>query len=675
MVCFIAISPLIGFLINGLWYGLFQTPVGAKKTSSKLSGGIASLCIAISFVFSLSFFIKLLGLPPNQRIIEQTLFSWISVGSMQLDFGLRLDTLSSVFCLVITGVGTLIHIYSIGYMNHDATPAKFFAFLNLFCFAMLVLVLGSSLPVLFLGWEGVGLCSYLLIGYWYQNYDNAIAGKKAFVVNRIGDLGFLLGMFLLYSNYQSFDFLKLASLVPTFPVESGVVTSIAVLLFIGCMGKSAQIPLYVWLPDAMAGPTPVSALIHAATMVTSGIYLVARMGFLFRLSETAMAFIAITGAVTALFAATIALCQKDIKKVLAYSTVSQLGYMFLGCGVGAFGAGVFHVMTHAFFKALLFLGAGSVIHGMHEQQDICKMGGLRSKMPKTFLTFAVGWAAICGLPPLSGFFSKDEILWRAFSSTYGSFWLWSIGAITAVLTAFYMTRLFYLVFLGTPRFDEKNLGNGLSGHLPANLENVLHIRHATKGDPSQGKHQESRIHESSLWIIVPLQVLAVLSVLGGCLGIPHIHWGLETWLEPIFGQSHEIRQGVDPALEWLLMGVSVAGAVLGISMALTLYRNLKNAKELSQRAGAFYQLIENKWYVDEVYEFLFVRPVQALSQVFWRVIDVAFIDWIVVGLGRGSQWSGQCFRILQNGSVQFYSVMLLVGILASVGYLLYGLAY
>ena len=420
MLKWIPLLPLIGFTINGFWYALIQCRPGAKKAGATIPGIIGTAMIFGSFLISLRVFFYLKGQAEDARIVEETLFSWIKVGDFHLDMALRIDSLSTLFTLVITGVGTLIHLYSIGYMGHDATPGKFFAYLNLFCFAMLMLVMGSSLPILFLGWEGVGLCSYLLIGYWYEDIEKASAGKKAFIANRIGDFGFILGMFMIYTHFGTLEFAKITELLSkgefTALLNPAAVTATCLLLFLGCTGKSAQIPLYVWLPDAMAGPTPVSALIHAATMVTSGIYLLARLNLLFSLSHPAMMVIAVIGGATAFLAATIAIAQSDIKKVLAYSTVSQLGYMFLACGVGAYGAGVFHVITHAFFKALMFLGAGSVIHGMHEEQNIMKMGGLRSKMPVTFITFLVGWIAISGIPPFSGFFSKDEILWNVFAS-------------------------------------------------------------------------------------------------------------------------------------------------------------------------------------------------------------------------------------------------------------------
>jgi len=671
MLALIPLFPLVGFLINGSWYAFGQAPAGCHKAGSKIPGAIATLFIFFSFIVSAFIFNQLLSMEPEHRFIEQVLFSWMKVGGFNLEMAFRVDSLSTLFTLVITGVGTLIHLYSIGYMSHDETPGKFFAYLNLFCFAMLMLVIGSSLPILFLGWEGVGLCSYLLIGYWYTDEEKAKAGKKAFVVNRVGDLGFLLGMFIIFWTFGTLDFTELKHGVEqavhtgTLVADASVVTLICILLFVGCMGKSAQIPLYIWLPDAMAGPTPVSALIHAATMVTSGIYMVSRLNFLYALSPSALNVVATVGAFTAFFAATIAIAQRDIKKVLAYSTVSQLGYMFLGCGVGAFSAGVFHVITHAFFKALLFLGAGSVIHGMHEEQDIWKMGGLKSKMPKTFLTFAVGWIAICGLPPFSGFFSKDEILWQAFSSVHGSRVLWGLGAVTAVMTAFYMTRLFYLTFLGQPRFDEKKM---VSHH--AHHDDDHHGHDHGHSDHSVG------VHESPWMMTLPLQVLALLSAVGGLMGIPHMSW-LEHWLEPVI-PGHEgahgasLVGGVDPQMEWILMGVSVLGAILGIAVAFKLYRNLKGVEGLAQRFAPLHRALENKWYVDEIYEALIIKPLQGLAQVLWKCFDVGVIDRIVLSFGRVSAWTGQTVRLMQTGSIQVYALMLLVGLVATAGYFIYG---
>jgi NADH-quinone oxidoreductase subunit L len=657
MLALIPVFPFIGFLINGFWYAFGQAPAGRRKAGSKVTGGIATLFIFLSFVVSLMTFFDLSAMGPEHRMIEQALFPWITVGKLNVEMAFRVDSLSTLFTLVITGVGTLIHIYSIGYMSHDESPGKFFAYLNLFCFAMLMLVVGASLPILFLGWEGVGLCSYLLIGFWYTDEEKAKAGKKAFIVNRIGDFGFLLGMFMIFSAFGTLDFEALRAAVghagEHLPagVDVGMITSICLLLFVGCMGKSAQIPLYVWLPDAMAGPTPVSALIHAATMVTSGIYMVARLNFFYSLSPDALQVVAAVGAFTAFFAATIALVQSDIKKVLAYSTVSQLGYMFLGCGVGAYTAGVSHVITHAFFKALLFLGAGSVIHGMHEEQDIWKMGGLKSKMPKTFLTFAIGWLAICGIPPFSGFFSKDEILWMAFSSPHGSTFLWSLGAITAVMTAFYMTRLFFLTFLGNPRFKEENAHHDHSGH-------------------HDGHHGSGGVHESPAVMTIPLQILAVLSAIGGLIAIPHFSW-LEHWLEPVI-PAHAATELVAPGMEWVLMAVSVAGAVFGIGFALNFYKDLGKVKAVSQKFAVFHRLLENKWYIDEIYQALFIRPIQKLSELLWKGFDVAVIDRIVLGFGRVSEWTGETIRLMQTGSIQIYAFMLLIGLVATAGYLIYG---
>lgn len=646
MLALIPLFPLIGFLLNGSWYAFFQAPAGRHKAGAVVPGVIATLAILASFVVSLILFLQLNEMPTDNRVLDQLVLQWITIGDFKLNIAFHLDALSSLFTLVITGVGTLIHIYSLGYMGHDETPGKFFSYLNLFCFAMLILVLGSSLPVLFMGWEGVGLCSYLLIGYWYSDDEKASAGKKAFIVNRIGDFGFLLGMFLIFSTFGTLDFDTLrtaivhgheAALPSGIAVET--ITSICLLLFVGCMGKSAQIPLYVWLPDAMAGPTPVSALIHAATMVTSGIYMVSRLNYMYSLSPTAMSVVAAVGAFTAFFAATIAIVQKDIKKVLAYSTVSQLGYMFLACGVGAFTSGVFHVITHAFFKALLFLGAGSVIHGMHEEQDIMKMGGLKSKMPRTFLVFAIGWLAICGVPPFSGFFSKDEILWHAFSSEHGSILLWGLGALTAVMTAFYMTRLFALTFLGKPRFE----------HEP---------------------------HESPFVMVGPLMVLAALSALGGLMGIPKVMTGnegwLEHWLEPVI-PIHEVAGHASSSLEWGLMVFSVVLALLGIFVGLKFYRHLDRPKALAERWSVLHRLLENKWYVDEIYQTVFVRPIHALSVGLWKGFDVAVIDRVVLGFGRVSEWTGQTLRVAQTGSIQTYAFVLLIGIVMIVGYLIYGM--
>ncbi len=664
LIIWILLFPLFGFLINAGWYFFLQLGPGKVKAGSFSSGLIATLSILSAFAVSVFLFSQLAILPEETRFFEHVVFTWLTLPGLSLDVSFRLDALSGLFCLVITGVGALIHLYSVGYMSHDATPGKFFAYLNLFCFSMLVLVLGASLPLMFLGWEGVGLCSYLLIGYWYNDIEKASAGKKAFIVNRVGDFGFLLAMFLIFYTFNTLQFSELAKV---HMIESTTLTAICLLLFLGCTGKSAQIPLYIWLPDAMAGPTPVSALIHAATMVTSGIYLVTRLNFMFSHSPFALSVIAVVGGLTAFFAATIAVVQTDIKKVLAYSTVSQLGYMFLGCGVGAYFAGVFHVITHAFFKALLFLGAGSVIHGMHEEQDIMKMGGLKKYMPWTFFTFALGWLAICGIPPFSGFFSKDEILWYAMSSPHGSPLLWALGALTAVMTAFYMTRLFVLTFLGRPRFNEKSMGaknhHNVIAHKPAHD----HAHDSHHHEPATG------VHESPWVMLFPLLVLAGLSFAGGFLGIPHMSW-IEHWLSSVVPIHHdaESASAVAPQLEWILMMISVLGAVCGIAAAWGFYRDLEKVAVLKQKMMGLHRLLLNKWYVDEFFEKILVQPIYKFSIFFWKGIDVQVIDRTVLGFGKVSEWTGQTVRVLQNGSIQFYALVLFFGMLITAGYLIYG---
>jgi NADH-quinone oxidoreductase subunit L len=492
----IPLFPLVGVLINGLLLGRLPRPVVSF---------VACSTVGLSFVTSLLLFFELVGMEPAHRILQQTLFTWIPSASFNANVAFLLDPLSAVMILVVTGVGFLIHVYSTGYMHHDPCFGRYFTYLNLFTFSMLMLVLADNFLLMFVGWEGVGLCSYLLIGFWFEKKSAADAGKKAFIVNRIGDFGFLLGMFVIFWNIGSLDFLTVAEKAPAiFVAGGGLITAACLLLFVGAIGKSAQIPLYVWLPDAMEGPTPVSALIHAATMVTAGVYMVARSSALYMLAPDALLVVAIIGAGTAFFAATIGLAQNDIKRVLAYSTVSQLGYMFLACGVAAFTAGIFHLVTHAFFKALLFLGAGSVIHAMSDQQDMRRMGGLKKYLPVTFGTMLIATLAISGIPGMSGFFSKDEILWKSFSSDHGHWALWVIGVATAGLTAFYMFRLIYLTFYGKERMDD---------------------------------HTRGHIHESPRSMTVPLMILAVLSVVGGFVGVPHVFFGatnyFERWLEPV----------------------------------------------------------------------------------------------------------------------------------------------
>jgi len=660
----IVLVPLVGAVVNGLLN---------RRLPKKVAGLLGCTTIAISFVLSVKVFLRLVGMPADSRLVTDIVSTWIAFGSFQVDVGFTMDQLSAVMALIVTGVGLLIHIYSLGYMAHDKGSPRFFCYLNLFIFAMMTLVLGENLLMLFVGWEGVGLCSYLLISFWFNDEANAAAGKKAFVVNRIGDFGFLLGMFAigtvllphLHHGEGVFSFRVLAAhsdlLMPS-------ATLICLLLFVGATGKSAQIPLYIWLPDAMAGPTPVSALIHAATMVTAGVYMVARMNFLFVLSPTAMAVVAGVGIATAIFASTIALTQNDIKKVLAYSTVSQLGYMMAACGVGAFAAGIFHVMTHAFFKALLFLGSGSVIHAMSDEQDMRVMGGLRKKLPITFWTFLIGTLAIAGVFPLAGFFSKDEILWKAFSSDHGSIWIWAIGLLAAGLTAFYMMRLVVMTFFGENRASDE-------------------VR----------KH----IHESPATMTMPLVILAVLSIVGGWIGWPHFLGGVnhfETWLEPVFaggghhavaaaghhaataaghvadaGHAVENAHAHDTQLEWTLMFGASAIALLGMFCGWFIYSKRPGIADSSRKAaGGFgYRLLLNKYYVDELYENMFIRPGHGLSKrILWKWIDTGLIDGLLVnGSAIAVAITGSLMRLLHNGQIRFYAYMFAVGVTVFVLYL------
>ena len=601
-------------------FNLFLGPRYGRRVVNWVSPGM----VFLAFCFAFAAFVQL----PDGGALVDNVYPWIYSGALHVDIALRVDPLSGAMIMVITGVGFLIHVYSVGYMAHDDDVVRYFAYLNLFTTAMLLLVLGDNVLLLFVGWEGVGLCSYLLIGFWYTDDEKASAGKKAFIVNRIGDAGFLLGLFLLFWSLGShgvwtLSFSEIAAHASVLPVTT--VTLICLLFFVGAAGKSAQIPLYVWLPDAMAGPTPVSALIHAATMVTAGIYLIARMHFLYSLSQTALAVVAVVGAVTALFAATIALVQTDIKKVLAYSTVSQLGYMFLGLGVGAYAAGVFHVMTHAFFKALLFLGAGSVIHGMSEEQDIRKMGGLKSRMPTTYGTFAIGCLAIAGFPLLSGFFSKDLILEHAFGSPHGSPVLWLMGTLGAGLTAFYMFRLFFVTFWGENR-----------------------------SDPEVAHH----IHESPQVMTMPLVVLAILSVVGGYFTLPEL-------LSPLYGHAHP---HVSPLVKYLptLLGLG------GIGLAYRWYvQNPATPDRLSRRFAGLHRLLLNKYYVDELYEAAIIRPLLAVSDWLWKVWDTVVIDGLVNGTAQVIQANGSILRFWQTGNVQTYALSFCCGAIVILGYYLW----
>jgi len=631
------LAPLLGFLINGARY---------RKHSAEVAGGIATGAAAISFISALAIFFQLLDLPAEERRVAVQFFDWIRVADLKIPAGFVIDQISGIMILVVTGVGSLIHLFSISYMHHDKGVAKYFAYLNLFLFNMILLVLGDSLPVMFVGWEGVGLCSYLLIGFWFTDKEKAAAGMKAFVTNRIGDAAFILGMFILFLHFGTLNFQELNRMVPVDPSLAwfGPIGLGTLLLFIGATGKSAQIPLYVWLPDAMAGPTPVSALIHAATMVTAGVYMIVRMNPLFLAAPNTMMVIASIGALTAVMAASIGLTQWDIKKVLAYSTVSQLGYMFLACGVGAFGAALFHLMTHAFFKALMFLGSGSVIHAMHEEQDIRKMGGLKKYMPVTHLTFLLGWLAIIGMPPFAGFFSKDEILWMAFHSPRGHILFWILGFVGALMTAFYMTRLMALTFWGESRVDKK-----------------IHP------------------HESPLLMKIPLIVLALLSVVGGWIGVPHVigsllpgepHNILEHWLEPVVKSVPGMEAG-DPTLEWSLMGASVFFAAIAAAVAYHFYvRNPSQPKKIAEALGGFYRLVFNKYRIDELYAATLIRPLIKASQGLWFYVDVNFIDkatFVTADLVRGG---GLFVRGLQNGNIQRYALYVAFGVVVSLSFIL-----
>lgn len=624
--------PLLGFLFNGLF--------GSRIKNEKVIGIIGSSTVGIAFVVTLLAFFETLGLPVENRSNTVELFTWLNVAGLNIKFAYLVDQLSLTMSLVVTGVGFLIHVYSIGYMHGDKGFWRFFSYLNLFIFAMMNLVLGDNFVVLFLGWEGVGLCSYLLIGFWYdRKFEKGTvpeAAKKAFVVNRIGDFGFLLGMFLIYYTFDSLNFTEVFNKAASFPVSEATFGLIAIFLFIGATGKSAQIPLFVWLPDAMAGPTPVSALIHAATMVTAGVYMVSRAAIIFASAPTVMMVVAVIGLLTALMAATIGLVQNDIKKVLAYSTVSQLGYMFLAAGVGAFSASIFHVMTHAFFKALLFLGAGSVIHGMHEEQNIQRYGGLKKYMPKTYATFFIATLAIAGIPGLSGFFSKDEILWYSYAN--GGILFWLIGVITAMMTAFYMFRLLSLTFYGKERFD----------------------------------HHHVHPHESPSVMTVPLMILAFFSVIGGYIGIPEVFSGehgnqFHNWLEPIYAPaiaklnsfgSHSHFE------EILLMVLSVALALSAIYFAIKIYTQQPDiAEKISARFKKVYNILLNKYYVDEIYEAAVIQPIQKGSEkVLWKFTDNLIIDGAVNGIAKVIYAGSGFIRKIQNGIAQFYAIIMMLGI-------------
>jgi NADH-quinone oxidoreductase subunit L len=612
IIGFIILWPFVGFLFNGLGRNVWS-----KKTVAFKATGY----ILASFICSILAFIQV----QEQGAISVHYFDFINTSSLTIPFDFKVDALSSLFLLVITGVGTLIHLYSTAYMHEEEAPhyARYFAYLNLFIFSMLLLVLGDNFVIMFIGWEGVGLCSYLLIGYWFSNASFNYAAKKAFIMNRIGDLGFLLAIFWLIVKLGTVSYGEVFTAESLAKLSSTDITAITLLLFVGAMGKSAQIPLFTWLPDAMAGPTPVSALIHAATMVTAGIYMITRANMLFSASELTQHVIAIVGISTALLSATIALKQNDIKKVLAYSTVSQLGYMFLGLGVGAYSGAVFHVITHAFFKALLFLGAGSVIHAMHHEQDIRKMGGLKSKLPITHITFLIACIAIAGVPPFSGFFSKDEILAAAFAK---SPIYWALGVIGAAMTAFYMFRLYATTFLGQFR----------------------------------GTHeQEHHLHESPFAMTLPLILLAVASAIAGALGIPALmggnHW-LSHQLIPIIGEAHEAH--LSHETEWILMGVSVTIAVIALLIAVSRYKKQAD-EEPTSTLGKF---LYNKWHIDELYNNAIVEPLNKMSGFLKETIERKVIDGAVNGTGKLVQYGARQIRLIQSGQVGYYILFMVLSL-------------
>ena len=617
----VPLIPLLGSVIN-VFFG--------QRLGRRNAGLLGCAAVGASLAIAAYVFFQL----PAAGIFRDPIYTWFESGSFKVSLSLQADALTSVMLLIVTGIGFLIHVYSLGYMGHDEGMVRFFVYLNLFIFFMLLLVMADNLILLFVGWEGVGLCSYLLIGFWYEDPDNTIAGNKAFIVNRIGDFGFLLGIFLLVTELGrqgiwTLDFAELQKHVQMLrPASIGLIT---LLLFAGATGKSAQIPLFVWLPDAMAGPTPVSALIHAATMVTAGVYMTARLHFLFALAPATLSFIAWIGAATAFFAATIALTQNDIKKVLAYSTVSQLGYMFLAVGVGAFSAAIFHVFTHAFFKACLFLGAGSVIHALSGEQNMRNMGGLKSYMPKTYWTYVIAALAIAGVPFTAGFFSKDLILWRAFS--HGAMLLWGIGLITAGMTAFYMFRQLFMVFHGECRADA---------------------------------HAKAHLHESPSAMTLPLIVLAIGSIFSGWLGAPEYLWGSawDRWLQPMFGAvEHHGEAGTEITLTGLTLAVVAAGLF---------WAYLKYGKAGAQIAedseNVFYRLSLNKYYVDEFYDAVIVRPFTACSRFLAQIIDPWLIDGTVNGIAALARGLGWVARGLQTGNVQHYLAGFLLGTLALLAY-------
>jgi NADH-quinone oxidoreductase subunit L len=626
-VWLIPLFPLIGFCINGL--------VG-KSLPKGVVGAIGASAVGLSFLVTVAIFLEFLKLPAGKTAVEKVVYTWIASGSFKVSVAFLIDPLSLIMLLVVSGVSTLIHIYSIGYMHDDEGFYRYFAYLNLFVFAMLILVSANNFLLMFVGWEGVGLCSYLLIGFWYEKQSASDAGKKAFVVNRIGDFGFLLGIFMIFWTFGTINFSEVFPLAAKYPMGSGIITAITLALFLGATGKSAQLPLYTWLPDAMEGPTPVSALIHAATMVTAGVFMVARCSTLFVLAPVSLTVVAAVGALTAIFAATIGMTQFDIKRVLAYSTVSQLGYMFLACGVGAFVSGIFHLMTHAFFKALLFLGSGSVIHGMHGEQDMRHMGHLKKYMPITYWTFFLATLAIAGIFPFAGFFSKDEILFHSLVS--GHYVFWGIATVAAFITAFYMFRAVFMTFHGEARFD-------------------LHHVHP---------------HESPPLMTFPLMTLAVLSVVGGFVGFPIIEGAnkFKNFLSPaITPLVHEVHAPV--WFEITMMIFSMAVAAVGIFMAYKMYiKKPEMPDEVVKKIPVVYDLVYHKYYVDEVYDATVVEPIKNGSVFLWHGVDENVIDGAVNGSATTVGWLSSHLRKLETGFVQNYALAILVGVVLVTGYLI-----
>jgi NADH-quinone oxidoreductase subunit L len=622
----IPVLPLAGAAING-FLGKKSSRQAVTTVALFFSGAAFAMALWVAIRFSS------LTLPYHEFVAH-----WIRIAGFSADFAFYLDQLSLVMLLVVTGVGFLIHIYSVGYMWDDPSYYRFLSYLNLFMFFMLTLVLAGNYLLMFVGWEGVGLASYLLVGVWFTNDSAASAGKKAFIVNRIGDFGFLIALFLLIKHFGSLNFDQVFSSVGSLGVTAAneaLLTAIGILLMLGACGKSAQIPLYVWLPDAMEGPTPVSALIHAATMVTAGVYMVSRSHVIFERAPTALMVVAIIGTLTAFFAATIGIAQTDIKKVLAYSTISQLGYMFMACGVGAFSAGIFHLMTHAFFKGLLFLGAGSVIHSVGGEQDMRKMGGLKSYIPWTFLTMSIATLAIAGIPPLAGFWSKDEILWKAYQVS----WVyWGIGVVTAFITSFYMFRLWYMTFFGDYR------GSHVEEH----------------GSHGHDSHGHGEPHESPMVMLVPLMILALLSLIGGFVG-----WGnhFEHFLAPVFGTVETTAETGTGSTEWLLMGVSVTIALLGWLLAYVLYHKRPELpQKIADAFGGFYQTVVHKYYIDELYAVLFVKPlVDGSTRILWQGVDRNIIDAAVNDAGDGARHVSDEVRHMQSGNIRSYAGWIAAG--------------